>query len=194
MHALADGASSIWKAVQRVFTGCVQTLDLFHACAHLHKCAERIYGEATQAAHVADQHCRALLIRQGWAGVSQEVAELLAIEDANERERRRSATDRLIGCFAKHGQRLNYAERLQAGRAIGSGQVEGQAKTLGPRLKRRRTLEQTQCSPHGELGLRPSLLAMGRLLGHGHLITPRRSGYTLHNKKWSSVDNPKSRW
>ncbi len=34
-------------------------------------------------------------------------------------------------------QRLNYAERLQAGQAIGSGQVEGQAKTLGLRLKGR---------------------------------------------------------
>ena len=33
--------------------------------------------------------------------------------------------------------RLNYAERLKAGRAIGSGMVEGEDKTLGLRLKRR---------------------------------------------------------
>ena len=32
---------------------------------------------------------------------------------------------------------MNYAERLASGRAIGSGTVEGQAKTLGLRLKRR---------------------------------------------------------
>lgn len=57
--------------------------------------------------------------------------------DEAERERRRKATERLIGYFAKHVGRLNYAERLKAGRAIGSGQVEGKAKTLGLRLKRR---------------------------------------------------------
>jgi hypothetical protein len=39
--------------------------------------------------------------------------------------------------FDRAKPRLNYAERLQAGRVIGSGQVEGQAKTLGLGLKRR---------------------------------------------------------
>ena len=47
------------------------------------------------------------------------MAELLAVAEDGQRERRRKATDRLIGYFAKHTQRLNYAERLGAGRAIG---------------------------------------------------------------------------
>lgn len=137
VQALADGASWIWKAVQRVLTGCVQTLDIFHACAHLHKCAERIHGADTKEAKATYKQGRALLVIQGWAGVCQWVSELLSVDEENERARRRSATDRLIGYFAKHVNRLNYAERLQAGRAIGSGQVEGKAKTLGLRLKRR---------------------------------------------------------
>jgi hypothetical protein len=137
VHALGDGASWIWKAVQRVLTGCVQTLDVYHACAHVHKCAERIHGEDTKETKAAYKQGRALLVSQGWAGVCQWVAELLAVDDEKERERRRPATERLIGYFAKHANRLNYAERLKAGRAIGSGQVEGQAKTLGLRLKRR---------------------------------------------------------
>jgi len=136
VHVLADGASWIWKAVQRSLTGCVQTLDFFHACQHISKCSERIFGEKTKEAKAAFQHARGLLARQGWTGICQWVAELLAVEDS-ECERRRKATDRLIGYFAKHSTRLNYAERLQAGRAIGSGQVEGEAKTLGLRLKRR---------------------------------------------------------
>ena len=78
-----------------------------------------------------------LLLRQGWPGVCQWVSELLGVEGEAERERRRQATDRLIGYFGKHSKRLNYAERLGAGRAIGSGQVEGKAKTLGLRLKAR---------------------------------------------------------
>jgi hypothetical protein len=137
VHALADGAAWIWKAVQRSLTGCVQTLDFFHACHHLSKCADRIFGEKTQEARAAYQHGRGLLARQGWAGVCQWVSELLGVADESERERRRPATEKMIGYFVKHVNRLNYAERLQAGRAIGSGQVEGEAKTLGLRLKRR---------------------------------------------------------
>ena len=45
VHALGDGAGWIWKAVQRSLTGCVQTLDFFHACQHLSHCAERIHDE-----------------------------------------------------------------------------------------------------------------------------------------------------
>jgi len=137
VHALADGATWIWKAVGRVLTGCVQTLDFYHACQHLNRCAERVYGEGTSAQRVAFRYARDLLLGQGWSGVCQWVSELLSVEDVKERERRRKGTDRLIGYFWKHTRRLNYAERLQAGRAIGSGQVEGKAKTLGLRLKAR---------------------------------------------------------
>jgi hypothetical protein len=137
VQVLADGARWIWKAVQRVLTGCVQTLDFFHACQHLSRCAKRIFGEGTGEQRAAYRHARGLLLRQGWAGVCQWVSELLAVDDEAERERRRRATERLVGYFAKHTARLNYAEHLRAGRAIGSGQVEGQAKTLGLRLKAR---------------------------------------------------------
>lgn len=137
VHVLADGAGWIWKAVGRVLTGCVQTLDFYHASQHLSKCAERIHGEGSREAQVAFEQGRSLLARQGWAGVCHWVAQLLDVADAEQQERRRKATDRLITYFSKHTGRLNYAERLAAGRAIGSGQVEGEAKTLGLRLKRR---------------------------------------------------------
>jgi hypothetical protein len=65
------------------------------------------------------------------------VAELLSVENEDECARRQKATEKLLGYFSKHTQRLNYAERLAGGRAIGSGIVEGQAKTLGLRLKAR---------------------------------------------------------
>ena len=61
----------------------------------------------------------------------------MAVPDDAGRERRRTATDRVLGYFSEHAGRLNYAERLASGRAIGSGAVEGQAKTLGLRLQSR---------------------------------------------------------
>jgi len=137
VHALADGASWIWKAVERSLTGCQQTLDIFHACEHISKCTERIFGEGTGEADVAYEAGRRLLIGQGWSGICQWVGELLSNVDDLERERRRPATEKLIGYFIKHKNRLGYADRLCAGQAIGSGQVEGMAKTLGLRLKRR---------------------------------------------------------
>jgi hypothetical protein len=137
MHALGDGASWIWKSVQRVLTGCVQTLDFFHACEQLSKATADVFGQGTVAAKQAFQRGRTLLLEQGWSGICAWVSELLAVESEEQRERRRRITDRTIRYFSKHLGRLNYAERLASGRAIGSGSVEGQAKTLGLRLKRR---------------------------------------------------------
>lgn len=137
VHALGDGASWIWKSVQRVLTGCLQTLDFFHACEQLGKAAAGVFGEGTVTAKQAFERGRTLLVEQGWSGVCVWVSELLAVESQEQRERRRRITDRTIRYFSKHVGRLNYAGRLASGRAIGSGCVEGQAKTLGLRLKRR---------------------------------------------------------
>jgi hypothetical protein len=137
VHVLGDGASWIWKAAGRVLTGCMETLDFYHACHYVHQCAERIYGEETNEAKTAYQRGQSLLLSQGWTGICQWVGELLDVADEADRERRRKATDRMMVYFSKHTKRLNYAACLQEGRAIGSGRVEGQAKTLGLRLKRR---------------------------------------------------------
>lgn len=137
LHVLGDGASWIWKSVNRVLTGCTQTLDIFHASQRLSRCAQRVFGEGTAEAKAAFERGRSLLLRDGWSGVCAWVAELLAVQELAEVERRRRATERLIGYFSKHVNRLNYRERLASGRAIGSGVVEGQAKTMGLRLKAR---------------------------------------------------------
>jgi hypothetical protein len=115
----------------------VQTLDFFHACQHLHRAAERIFGEDTSEAKKAYQRARGLLVKEGWQGICQWVGELYSGTDEKEVEKRRPAIEGLLKYFSKHVQRLNYVERLRAGRAIGSGQVEGKAKTLGLRLKLR---------------------------------------------------------
>lgn len=137
LHALGDGASWIWKSVNRVLSGCTQTLDIYHASERLSLCAQRIFGEGTAQATAAFERGREKLLSDGWSGVCAWVAELLSVEDAAERERRRRGTDKLLAYFSKHLSRLNYRERLASGRAIGSGAVEGQAKTLGLRLKAR---------------------------------------------------------
>lgn len=137
VHALAGGAGWIWKAVNRALTGCLQTLDAYHANQRLSARAQATHGEGTAEATAAFERGRHRLLHEGWNGVCAWVAELLSLPEAAEVERRRPATDRLIGYFAKHVNRLDYRERLASGRAIGSGAVEGQAKTWGLRLKAR---------------------------------------------------------
>lgn len=137
IHVLADGATWIWRAADRALTGSTQTLDIYHAAEHLSRCAQRVFGDGTADATAAFERGRGLLLADGWAGVCTWVGELLAADDPAEVERRRKATEKVVGYFAKHMGRLNYAERLASGRAIGSGAVEGQAKTLGLRLKAR---------------------------------------------------------
>jgi len=135
VHALGDGASWIWKAVNRALTGCTQTLDIYHASQRVSQCAQAIFGEHTAAATEAFERGRELLVQDGWSGICAWVAELRGVDDPTEQERRRPATEALLSYFAPHMGRLNYRERLANGRAIGSGMVEGQAKTLGLRLK-----------------------------------------------------------
>ena len=137
VQALGDGASWIWKSVGRVLTGCTETLDVFHANQRVSQCAQAIFGEGTADAKAAFERGRGLLLKDGWNGVCAWVAELLSVEDSATVEGRRGATEKLLKYFLPHKGRLNYRDLLARGRAIGSGAVEGQAKTLGLRLKAR---------------------------------------------------------
>lgn len=136
-HAVGDGAKWIREAVDRCRTGCRQTLDVYRACEHLATCAERIFGDGTEATREAFERGRSRLLSGGWSGVCGWVGELPAVADEAERERRRPATEKVMRYFAAHVGRLDDAGNWAAGRVIGSGAVEGQAKTLGLRRKRR---------------------------------------------------------
>ena len=132
VHVLGDGASSIWKAAGRALSGCRQTLDIYHASQHIAGAGKRLYGEGTAQAKAFHEHGRELLQEEGWAGICRLIGEELAREDT---PNWRAALDRLLGYFLGHIRPLDDAGRLASGDAIGSGAVEGTAKTLGLRLK-----------------------------------------------------------
>jgi hypothetical protein len=134
LHVLGDGASWIWKAAGRALTGCRQTLDIYHASEHIAAAGKRLYGEGTARAKAFHEPGRELPLKEGWMGICRLIGEELAAEDTT---RRRKVLDRLLGYFVPHMGRIDYAGRLAAGDAIGSGAVEGAARTLGLRLKAR---------------------------------------------------------
>lgn len=132
LQVVADGAAWIWGAVERVLTGSRQTLDIYHACQHVAQAGRELYGEGTAEAAAFLERGRGQLLSAGWVGVCGVVAQEYAAGDT---PARRAALERLVNYFVKHTPRLDYAQRLSAGEVIGSGAVEGQAKTLGARLK-----------------------------------------------------------
>jgi len=132
LPVLGDGASWIGKAAGGALSGCRETRDIFHASEHIALAGRRLFGEDTTASTAFHEHGRALLLRRGWVGLCQLVAEELAKKDTRPR---RKALDRMTSDLAGHFSRIDYATRLACGDAIGSGVVEGVAKTLGLRLK-----------------------------------------------------------
>jgi hypothetical protein len=134
VYSLGDGAEWIWNTASSCFPGGPQALDVYHGHEHIADTSKALYGEGTQAAQASFERGRDLLLAEGWQGVCRYVAEELAKADTPER---RGTLDHMTGYFAKHTNRLAYRQRLTEGRPIGSGMVEGGAKTLGLRLKAR---------------------------------------------------------
>jgi hypothetical protein len=131
LTVLADGAEWIWRGTARQFPGAREVLDPFHALQHVAAAAQVLYGDGAEAADWTTRVRRSLL-GDGWPGLCDQVGVTLA---AGVRVAGQAAIDDLVGYFAKHTGRLGYYGRLQAGRSIGSGAVEGLARRMGDRLK-----------------------------------------------------------
>ena len=85
-------------------------------------------------------------------GLEEDDSELAELESALNSKAPERRIDGLSRYFAKHANRLNYADCLRDGRAIGSGMIEGNIKTITLRLKAR-----------GARWLKTNVTAMSRL-------------------------------
>jgi hypothetical protein len=131
---LGDGADWIWALAAEVVPQAGGVLDVYHALGHVAGAAKAVWGEGTAAAAGQLEAGRAALLSGGKAGLEGWIGAAFAAVPAG------AATGPLLelaGYVAKHPTRLGYAERLAAGRSIGSGLVEGGIKQLvNLRLKR----------------------------------------------------------
>lgn len=132
LTVLGDGAAWIWNRAAEQFPKAGTVLDIFHATEHLATAARVLFGEGTGAGRVWTGRVRRRLLGDGWPGLCDEVGELLT---GGMSAAGRAAVDELVGYFAGQSGRLGYYARLQGGRSIGSGAVEGLAKRVGTRLK-----------------------------------------------------------
>jgi hypothetical protein len=78
---LGRGASWIWRSAARAVTGCVQALDICHACEHIAEAGKRLHGEGTAAALAFFERGRDLLVAEGWPGACRLVGDAYAERD-----------------------------------------------------------------------------------------------------------------
>jgi hypothetical protein len=133
ISVLGDGAEWIWDHALEQFPGAFGLLDIYHASEYIADAAKALFGDGTaEAARWLDEGRQALLA-DGWWGICEYVGKTLVADPATERHQ---AVESLMSYLAKHVDRLNYRLRLQQGKSIGSGMIEGAAKNLvGKRLK-----------------------------------------------------------
>ncbi len=132
---LGDGAGWIGNAAAEQLPGSGGVLEIDHAAGHISEAGKKLLGEKAAAAKTWLEEGRALMLSEGWAGLCDPIGARLAKSPELSGH---AALDELTGDFAAQTGRMNDAHRLNTGRSIGSGMVEGAAKNLiGKRLKQR---------------------------------------------------------
>ena len=152
---LADGAKWIWEEQRKHLTQADGMLDIFHVIEHLTTTSKALFSDADKAKAWAEL-ARHTLLHEGWDGIEALLQPLVLdsttapsiapplrphalpppLQPALRTAAQQAALDALRNYLAPHAHHLNYAERLQEGRSIGSGQVEGACKNMiGRRLK-----------------------------------------------------------
>ncbi|MGH9508289.1 MAG: hypothetical protein ACRD13_15320 [Terriglobales bacterium] len=132
LSVLGDGAEWIWNRTAEQFPQAQQVLDVFHATEYVADAAKGFFGEGTSAVKAGRDRGIALLLSDGYAGVTAWVGELSQCPQGGDG----AALGTMLNYLAGHQDRMPYALRLHRGQSIGSGLVEGAAKNLiGQRLK-----------------------------------------------------------
>jgi len=127
---LADGAKWIWEEQRQHLLGADGVLDIFHAVEHLAAASRVLYEDADEASLWLEK-ARVALLKDGYSGIYDlcQAATDVTAEQA-------CAVAQLLNYLAPHEGHLHFAQRLEEGRSIGSGQIEGACKNLiGRRLK-----------------------------------------------------------
>ena len=132
---LADGAKWLWEEQRKHLTHADGVLDIFHVLEHITAAGQTLYSEPKQASEWITQ-AREALLHKGWSGIDALTRPRIGAGETPRPATEPATLDKLWNYLSPHADHVNYAERLQAGQSIGSGQVEGACQNLiGRRLK-----------------------------------------------------------
>ncbi len=135
LSVIADGAKWIWEQAgeQLPVSNARWVLDIYHASQHIHTAGKQMFGEKNPAAKTWSQQRLMQLIQSGGPAF----IELLKKQLQGQKDSMAiKALQSLLNYLSENRDRMWYAQRLQSGRPIGSGLIEGGCKnTIGARLK-----------------------------------------------------------
>ncbi len=130
---LGDGAEWIWNLASEHLPQAAGVLDMYHLMEHVSG-AMKAMGGAGDAIRTRCDAARQVVLSEGKPGLERWLGAVFA---GYPPERATEPLLDVAAYVAKHPTRLGYAERLAAGRSIGSGVVEGGIKQLlNLRMKR----------------------------------------------------------
>jgi hypothetical protein len=126
---VCDGASWIWKLIERHFPHAVQIVDWYHASEYLPPIAEAAFDLGSPQYHAWLENARTLL----WEGQIDKL--IFACQQLSSQAA--TSVHKAITYFTHNQHRMDYARFRQLGYFIGSGTVESAGKQIaGLRLKR----------------------------------------------------------
>ena len=126
---VCDGATWIWKLIERHFPHAVQIVDWYHASAYLSPIAEAAFQPGTEQYHAWLENARSLL----WEGQIDKL--IHACQQLSSQAP--TAVHKAVTYFSHNQKRMDYARFRQLGYFIGSGTVESGGKQISTlRLKR----------------------------------------------------------
>jgi hypothetical protein len=126
---VCDGATWIWKLIERHFPHAVQIVDWYHASEYLPPIAEAAFDLGTSQYRAWLENARSLL----WEGQIDKL--IHACQQLSSQAT--TAVHKAITYFTNNQKRMDYAHFRKRGYFIGSGTVESAGKQIaGLRLKR----------------------------------------------------------
>jgi hypothetical protein len=128
-----DGASWIWKWIEKVFAESTQILDFFHAMEYLAKSANILFKDKSECqAWIAKQE--AALMQDGVMAFIKELEELSQTVKMTKTQIKE--LNKITKYFKKHQKRMLYKTFTDRGLLIGSGPIESAHRViLQKRLK-----------------------------------------------------------
>lgn len=123
---VADAAADNWEFLSEAVGPGAEVIDFFHAGEHLHAALAAAYGDGTRETRVRYEELSSVL-REELDGVA---CVIRALEYLRTKHRNSAIVKRELAFFRKHRARMNYAELVAEGLAIGSGVVEAACKSL----------------------------------------------------------------
>jgi hypothetical protein len=126
---VCDGATWIWKLIERHFPHAVQIVDWYHASEYLPPIAEAAFSPGTEQYRAWLENARSLL----WEGQIDKL--IHACQQLSSQAT--TAVHKAVTYFTNNQKRMDYARFRQQGYFIGSGTVESGGKQIATlRLKR----------------------------------------------------------